>query len=125
MKLQIDQKPQSLAVSHWSEVEPFLENTRAALIHRPRHVAEHRISERYPAHLAIEAWCGTVFSGRKQFTFLSRVPEGRLLCQRCEVAAFAKGQPAAGSIMGEHVHLGRVVAQRTCCHHITSDKGAK
>lgn len=122
MKLQIEPKPRSMAVSHWSEVEPFLENTRAVLIHRPRYVAEHQISERYSVHLAIEAWCGNGFTGRKQFTFLDRVPEGRLLCQRCEVAAFAHGQPSAESIMGAHVHLGRVVAQRTCCHGITKEQ---
>lgn len=115
VKLPIKPRPKSLAVSHWSEVEPFVENTRAVLIHRPRYVSEHKISDRWPAHLSVEAWCGTVFSGRKQFTFLDRVPDGRLLCQRCEVTAFAKGQPTAESIVGCHVHLGRVVAQQTCC----------
>lgn len=115
MKLPIKTALKSLAVSHWTEVEPFLENSRAVLIHRPRYVAEHRISERWQPHLSVTAWCGNTFSGRKQFTFLDAPPEGRLLCERCEVAAFAKGQPTAESIVGHHVHFGKVVAVQTCC----------
>lgn len=115
MKLPIRHKPRSLAVSHWSEVEPFIMNDRAVLVHRPRYVAEHQVSSRYAPHLSIETWCGSTFSGRRQFTFLESVPDDRLLCQRCEVAAFSKGQPTAESLVGRHVHLGKLVAAQTCC----------
>lgn len=115
MLIPIKPKPKSLAISHWTEVEPFIENTRAVLIHRPRHVAVHRISKKYAPHLAVETWCGTTYTGTKKFTFLDRIPKGRLLCERCEVAAFARDLPTAESIMKKHVHLGRVVAQQTCC----------
>ena len=121
MKVSIDHRPNSLSTSHWSEVEPFFDNSRAALIHRPRYVTEHQITERYPKHLSVEAWCGTVFSGKRTFSFVDRIPDGRLLCERCEVRAFAKGLPPASSIVGGHVHLGRVVAQQTCCHHGISE----
>lgn len=115
MRLPIEAKRNSLAVDHWREVEPFVENTRAVLIHRPRYVSIYKISEKYHAHLAVEAWCGTSFTGLKKFTFLDRIPDGKLLCRRCEVAAFAAGQPTASSIVGGHVHLGKVVAQQACC----------
>ena len=115
MKLAIKEKPRTMAVSHWTEVEPFVENARAVLIHRPRYVDVHQISEKYAPHLAVETWCGTGYTGTKKFTFLDRIPDGRLLCQRCEVNAFAHDQPTAESIMGHHVHLGHVVAQQTCC----------
>lgn len=115
MKLPLAAKPKSLSFFDWTESEPFVENTRAVLIHRPRFVSEHKISDKYPFHLSVMCWCGNSFSGRKQFTFLDRVPSGRLLCQRCEVAAFSKGQPTAESLTGGHVHLGKVVAVQTCC----------
>lgn len=115
MKLPIKPRPKSLAVSHWSEVEPFVENTRAVLIHRPRCVAVHRISDKYAPHLAVETWCGTTYTGTKKFTFLTRIPKKRLLCERCEANATKHEQPSAESIMKRHVHLGRVVAQQTCC----------
>lgn len=115
MKIPIERKPKSLAISHWTEAEPFVMNKRAVLIHRPRYVDEHQISKRWSPHLSIEVWCGSTFTGRKQFTFLNAPPEGRLLCKRCEVAAFAKDQPTAESIVGRHVHLGELVAVQACC----------
>lgn len=57
----------------------------------------------------------TTNTGTKKFTFLDRIPKGRLLCERCEANAWAHEQPSAESIMKKHVHLGRVVAQQTCC----------
>ena len=115
MKLPIKVRPKSLAIKHWRECEPFVENSRAVLIHRVRYVGEHRISEKYEPHLAVETWCGTVYTGMRKFTFLDRLPSGKLLCERCEVSAFAHGQPAAAEIVGGHVHLGRCIPQQTCC----------
>ena len=115
MKLPIQRKPKSLAVRHWSEVEPFVMNDRAVLIHRPRYVSEHQISNRYESHLSVEAWCGTVFSGRKQFTFLDAPPEEKLLCARCEEVATKRNMPTAESLVGRHIHLGKLVAAQICC----------
>lgn len=122
MIVKIKAKNKSLAVKDWTEVQPFVNNERAVLIHRPRHVAEHQISKRWAPHLAITTWCGNTFTGRRQFTFLDAPPNGRLLCQRCEVAAFAAGEPTAESITGGHVHLGQVIAVQTCC---VNKKGVK
>jgi hypothetical protein len=116
MKLPIKARPKSLAIYDYTECEPFVENARAVLIHRVRYLSEHKISDRWPGHFAVQAWCGTSFTGHpKKFTFLDAPPEGKLLCERCEVAAFAANQPTAESIVGRHVHIGKVVAQQTCC----------
>lgn len=115
MRLPIQPKPRSLAIDDWADCEPFVENTRAVLIHRVRYVGEHRISKKYEPHLAVETWCGTVYTGMRKFTFLDRIPDGKLLCERCEVAAFAHEQPTAASLVGHHVHLGRCIPQQTCC----------
>lgn len=116
MKMQIKVKPKSLAIYDYEECEPFVDNTRAVLIHRVRHLAEHKISERWPGHFSVVAWCGNSFTGQpKKFTFLDAPPQGRLLCERCEAASFAAGEPTAESIVGRHVHLGKVVAVQTCC----------
>lgn len=115
MRVQLKAKPRSLAIDDWEDCEPFLDNARAVLIHRVRYVSVHKISSQWPAHLAVVAWCGTSFSGLKKFTFLDEPPKSKLLCERCEVAAFAHGQPTAEQLVGHHVHLGKLVAQKTCC----------
>lgn len=38
-----------------------------------------------------------------------------LVCERCEKAAVKAGELAAHELVGRHVHLGHVVAQKTCC----------
>lgn len=115
MKLLIQPRPRSLGIESWTECEPFVENTRAVLIHRVRHVELHKIGDKWPAHLAVHAWCGNGYTGMKKFTFLDDLPAGRLLCQRCEVTATANDQPSAEQLVGRHVHLGKVVAQQVCC----------
>lgn len=115
MRLPIQPKPLSLAIDDWTDCEPFVENTRAVLIHRVRHVGVHKISDKWPAHLAVHAWCGTAYTGLKKFTFLDEPPHGRLLCERCEAIAVKHDQPSAEQLVGRHVHFGKVVAQQTCC----------
>lgn len=99
----------------WKEASPFLENSRAVLIHRPRYVTTHKIGEKWKAHIAVECWCGNTFTGTKKFTFLDVPPSSKLLCARCEANAVNHGQPTAESITGRHVHIGRLVAQQMCC----------
>jgi len=100
---------------HWKESSPFIENTRAILIHRPRFVVTHKISEKYKSHIAIECWCGNSFTGTTKFTFLDVPPENKLLCARCESVAVKHGQPSAYELTGKHIHLGRLVPQQVCC----------
>jgi len=99
----------------WKACSPFLENARAVLIHRPRNVTTHKLSEKYDAHVSVTNWCGSTFSGGKHFTFLDAVPEGKLLCARCEEKAVNAGIQSSHELTGRHVHLGGVVAVQLCC----------
>jgi len=99
----------------WVATKPFLDNRLAILIHRPRSVSIHKIGDRWKAHISVECFCGTVFSGTKKFTFLDVPPEDRLLCVRCEDKAVKKGMPSADYLSGRHVHVGTVKAIKMCC----------
>lgn len=100
---------------HWRKSSPFLENTRAVLIHRPRCVTTHKIGDKWGAHIAVACWCGIGFAGTHKFTFLDAPPEGKLLCARCEAAAQKAGKPSAEALVGRHVHVGGVKAFQLCC----------
>ncbi len=98
----------------WASCQPFIENSRAVLIHRPRSVVTHKLSQHKP-HISIKCWCGATFSGTKKFTFLDAPPEDSLLCARCEDVAVNAGIQSASELAGKHVHLGCVVPKRLCC----------
>lgn len=108
----------------WSSCSPYVENSRAVLVHRPRYVTTHKIGERYKPHLAIEFWCGTSSTGTKKFTFLDAPPDGRLLCARCEAKAIEHGQPSSEQLTGKHAHLGGMVAIQICCSGQTNVSAA-
>lgn len=99
----------------WVSCRPFVENSRAVLIHRVRYVTTHKIGPKYPSHIAVHGWCGNASTGTKKFTFLDEPPEGRVVCARCEDAATGVGLPASSEIAGRHVHTGGVVAHMRCC----------
>lgn len=99
----------------WTSCAPFVENSRAVLIHRPRRVTTHKIGPRWAAHIAIHAWCGNSMTGGKNFTFLDAPGKGRIVCARCEDNAVANGLPASSALVGHHVHTGGVVAVARCC----------
>lgn len=115
MKLSLGKRKNHRFGIAWKECSPFIDNTKAALVHRPRYVTTHKIGDKWQAHIAIEAWCGNSFTGTKKFTFLDQPPEGKLLCARCEFMAQKSNMPSADSIAGRHVHLGRLVPQKLCC----------
>lgn len=100
----------------WLSCSPFVENSRAVLIHRPRTVTTHKIGSKYKSHIAIGCWCGNSMTGTTKFTFLDAPPEGKLLCARCEGKATEAGLTSASSLAGRHVHVGGVVAVRSCCN---------
>lgn len=109
----------------WTSCPPFIENARAALIHRPRRVTTHKIGKKYSPHIAVECWCGASFTGTKKFTFLDAPPDGKLLCFRCEEKAVHMGQLPASTLVGGHVHTGTVVAVQTCCMKPKTDKAKR
>jgi hypothetical protein len=108
----------------WKSCEPFVENSMAVLIHRVRHVTTHKISDRWPAHLAVSCWCGNSMTGTKKFTFLPEPPAERIVCARCEDKAVAAGLPSSYQLTGVHVHTGGVVAVRRCCVATAQEGGA-
>lgn len=118
MKIAIEKEPRigrHKGSIPWTACEPFVENTKATLIHRVRHVTTHKIGDRWKAHIAVTMWCGNGSTGTKKFTFLAEPPQGRILCARCEDAAVGFGHPSAESIAGRHVHTGGVIAVARCC----------
>lgn len=99
----------------WASCKPFVENSKAVLIHRPRTVTMHRISEEYRPHIAVENWCGNTHTGGKKFTFLDSPPIGRIVCARCEENATKAGLLASSTLSGRHVCIGGVIAVSHCC----------
>jgi hypothetical protein len=123
MKVLIEKNKKEIKGVHWTACEPFVENSRAVLIHRVRYVTTHKISPRWPAHLAVYGWCGNGMTGTTKFTFLSEPPDGSIVCARCEDAAVDAGLPSSLQLVGKHVHTGGVVAVRRCCEAAHGIKG--
>jgi len=122
MKVALD-KPKNLTkmrnyagtIVPWIACKPFVENSLAVLIHRPRSVATHKIGERWPAHISVSCWCGNTMSGTKKFTFLDAPSDEMIVCARCEDNAMQVGLPSSSDLAGKHVHTGGVVAEMRCC----------
>jgi len=74
MKLPLKRRKDAHFGIAWKEASPFIENSLAVLIHRPRYVTTHKIGEKCKAHIAVECWCGNTFTGTKKFTFLDAPP---------------------------------------------------
>lgn len=102
----------------WVSCQPFVENSMALLIHRPRSVSTYKIGPKYAPHLGISMWCGNMMTGTKKFTFLDAPPRGKIVCGRCEDAAIAAGLPSSSQLAGEHVHTGGVIAVSRCCTEV-------
>ena len=102
-------------VAFWKSCPPFVENSRGVLIHRPREVTVYDNGPRWGKHIAVHYHCGGGSNGGKNFTFLSDPPVGKLLCAVCEARAVMAELPSADSLCGRHVHIGRVIAQQSCC----------
>lgn len=105
-------------VARWRDCEPFVENRRGVLIHRPKAVNVYTTSRRSKMHIAIHFYCGsgtTDCDKSQNVTFLAVPPEDSLLCAACEARAVMAGLPTTTSIAGRHVHVGKLKAIRTCC----------
>ena len=96
----------------WSSCAPFVENSRGALIHRPRSVATFNIFK--TPHIAAGYWCGAVATGGKNLKFVETLSEGSVLCARCEEMAVSHGLPSADDIVGHHVCKERARPIKPC-----------
>ena len=124
MQLALDKpkKQQKEVAKQWDEAEPFVINTRALLVHRPRFVREYHLHIKHPGvwkgpHIAVEFYCGqTVANGKGVLTFSDTLERDALICEQCERRAVMAGLPASSDIAGHHVHIGKLMAVRTCGH---------
>jgi hypothetical protein len=115
MKVEIKKNKRAQTGVHWTACEPFVENTRAVLIHRVRYVTTYKIGPQYNAHIAVGCWCGNTMTGTTKFTFLDAPPDERIVCARCEDSAVESGLPTSEQLAGKHIHTGGVVAVKRCC----------
>ena len=115
MKVEIKKDKRARTGVHWTACEPFVENTRAVLIHRVRYVTTYKIGPQYNAHIAVGCWCGNTMTGTTKFTFLDAPPDERIVCARCEDIAVESGLPTSEQLAGKHIHTGGVVAVKRCC----------
>lgn len=107
----------------WRESEPFVENKRGILIHRPRSASMYRLKTTGKSHIAVRMYCGASFTDNDgDLTFLPKPPEDALLCAACEARAVMAGLPTASELAGRHVHIGKLKAVRTCCGGETETK---
>lgn len=104
-------------IAMWRDAEPFVQNARGILIHRPRMVNVYRNTTKLHTFIAVRYYCGNGVTGtEKNLTFLGEPPAGSLLCEACESNAVLSGLPTASQIVGKHIHVGRLKAIQTCCH---------
>jgi hypothetical protein len=101
----------------WVESEPFVENARGILIHRPRTVTTRRGHVRGNSYISIHFYCGQVTCGDKNLTFLSSPPDGRLVCHACEMRALMLKLPSSSELAGKHVCTGKLKAFNSCAVH--------
>lgn len=100
----------------FSECEPFVENKRGILIHRPRSVDLY--NTRFGAHIAVHYYCGgSTTDSKGKVTFLTNLDDSAILCAACEARAVMAELPSAYLITGKHVHVGKLKAVITCCNH--------
>lgn len=106
-----------LKVVQWKKSLPFFLNFRGLLIHRVESVTTyvHRDDRK---HNAVHYLCNGQTTGEGEF--LAKPPANRLVCQACELAAKRKGKPSSAKLVGRHVHIGRIRAERVCCNGTAS-----
>jgi len=101
--------PACAPIQHVRQSLPFVENSRAVLVHRVRHIEQHKLGDRRP-HLAIKMWCGNTQCGMEKFTFHDDPPKDKLVCQRCEFEAVAAGKPNSADLANRPINTGKTEA---------------
>jgi hypothetical protein len=99
-------------IGHLRACLPFVDNSRAVLIHRPRYACLYS-GWREP-YMAIHFHCGLAICGGKNITFLEQPPQDKFVCQMCELNATAKGHQTSSQLASRHVHVGGMKAVQLC-----------
>jgi len=103
----------------WSSCAPFVDNSQALLLHRPKSVTIFRNGIK--SHLAVESYCGSTSCGTDKFTFLEEYQGNKMLCLSCEINATKIGLVSADELLGHHIHKGKLAAVQTCCYANTEE----
>lgn len=106
----------------WTESLPFVTNKRGKLCHRIKHGADYYYGDEFH-HVAVSYWCNGQANGqlvddegRGNLDLHDVVPDGMLVCARCEaMLAVYSSEKGTDEMCGKHVHRGRMVPQQTCC----------
>lgn len=117
IKLELERCHPSFRVKRWRRALPFFYNPRGLLIHRVRAVTSHLREDGKVKHTSVHFYCGNFQFMRAGCELFAKPGANRLVCARCEAFAQMKGKPSADQLVGRHVHVGRIIAQRTCCDH--------
>ena len=109
----------------WRRAMPFVWSQGAQLVHRPRSIYqfdtngwEYTYGGRCSRDFGnrINFYCGGVAHDKTNAVwFMDDIPDGYILCERCEDAAVEAGLPSANRICGRHIHVGRCQVMVTCC----------
>ena len=99
----------------YDQSEHFVYNDRGVLYHRPRAVGKlYRNGE--PKHEHVDYWCDNGCNDSGNCHYITDLPEGAIVCQRCEAKAVAAGLQRSEEIVGRHVHVGGIQAVAFCCN---------
>lgn len=101
----------------WKKSVPFYINHRGVLVHRIKAAASHLNENGSIHHCSIDYWCGNCTTSRHgEFTDLRSIDVSAIVvCESCERRATQNGFPTTDLLVGQHVHVGRAKAVRTCC----------
>lgn len=105
------------AAALWTKSEPFVENARGYLIHRPRSVTTRRSYRDKHPYISVHYLCGLSTNGDKNLTFLDAPPIGSVVCHACEARALMIGLPSSSELAGRHVCTGKLKIHNTCPTH--------
>ena len=100
-----------MRIIHWKKSVPFVRSKQGKLIHRVRHAGSY-LNEGVYSHDFVSYWCN---NGTTSPEWLENPPDGAIVCQHCERIAVEKGERPTDEIVGKHVHIGTLIAIKTCC----------
>lgn len=96
-------------VLHWTASVPSVSSRFGVLVHRIKSGSTYLHNGKH-SHDTAQYWC---CNGTTQQIMLSEPPEGRLVCEKCELQAVRAGEPTSAELVGRPVALGLIKAIKT------------